>query len=281
MNETCTNELDHLYGVSYRLRQDAVTMVHNAKTGHAAPALSVAEILTVLYFHEARLDPSVPKWDGRDRIVLSKGHACPIYYAALARRGYFDREELMTYRAFNSRLQGHPDMRKLPGVDMTTGSLGNGVAAALGFAMIGKRENADHRVFAVTGDGELQEGIVWESAMAAGHYRLDNLIMIVDRNGLQSGGDVSQIMALDPLEEKFKAFNWDCVTVDGHDVYALAKAIGACSRNGKPHLIIANTVKGKGVSYMENQFLWHMKAPSDEQYALAMRELNERAEQYE
>jgi len=256
-------------------------MVHNAKTGHAAPAMSVADILTTLYFNEANIDPANPKWEDRDRIVLSKGHACPVYYAALARRGFFDRKELMTYRALNSRLQGHPDMRKLPGVDMTTGSLGNGVAAALGFALLGKRRNKGFRVFAVAGDGEVQEGVVWEAAMAAAHYKLDNLILIVDRNGLQSGGDVAKIMGLEPLEEKFRAFNWESCTVGGHDIDQLSNAIKSCGNNGKPHIIIANTIKGKGVSYMEGQFLWHMKAPNDEQYGIAMKELNERAEQYE
>lgn len=274
-----TNQLYHL---SYTLRMDAVRMVYHAKTGHAAPSLSIAEILSVLYFDTMHLDPAQPSWPDRDRFILSKGHACPIYYAALARRGFFPVEDLMLYRGLNTMLQGHPDMRKCPGVDMTTGSLGNGLSAAVGMALVGKKDQKDHWIYAITGDGELQEGIIWESAMYAGNAKLDNLIVFVDRNGLQSGGSVANIQNLDDLAEKFRSFGWDTQTIDGHDIEAIRQAIAvAKSRRGTPSVILANTTKGKGVSYMENQYLWHMKAPNDEQFAIAMEELQKEADHYE
>lgn len=271
-----------LYRISYELRKQAVTMVYRAKTGHAAPALSMGDLITALYFEKLNLDPENPKWEDRDRFVLSKGHACPLYYAALAKRGFFPEEMLKTYRCLDSKLQGHPDMRKVPGVDMTTGSLGNGVAAALGMALVGKREGKKHFVYAIAGDGEIQEGITWEAFMSAAHNKLDNLIVIIDNNGLQSGGAVEKVMNLGNLEDKFKSFGWDVETIDGHNMEEICKAIdNAKCGNGKPHAIIAKTIKGKGVSYMEGQYLWHMKAPTDEEYEIAMKELSEEAAKYE
>lgn len=275
-------EIKELYKKSYELRVNAVKMVYNAKTGHAAPSLSMAELITTLYFDILNLDPKNPRWKERDRFVLSKGHACPIYYAALAKRGFFPEEDLMQYRALNSKLQGHPDMRKCPGVDMTTGSLGNGASASLGMALIGKKDKKEYYIYAVCGDGELQEGIVWESAMYAGNEHLDHLIWFVDYNGLQSGGNVKDIQSLDDLEEKFQSFGWDVQTIDGHNIEEIREAVKtAKERKGKPSVILAKTIKGKGVSYMEGQYLWHMKAPNDEQYAIAMDELAKEAARYE
>ncbi len=275
-------EIKDLYKKSYELRANVVKMVYNAGTGHAAPSLSMAEILTALYFHIMRLNTEEPHWKDRDRFILSKGHACPIYYAALAKKGFFPEEDLRQYRALNSKLQGHPDMRKCPGVDMTTGSLGNGAAASLGMALIGKKDKKDYYIYAVCGDGELQEGIVWESAMYAGNAHLDHLIWFVDYNGLQSGGRVEDIQSLDNLEEKFRSFGWDVQTIDGHDIEAIIQAAEkAQNTKGAPSVILAKTVKGKGVSYMEGQYLWHMKAPDDEQYVIAMEELEKEEKQYE
>lgn len=267
------NDLE-LAKIAYQLRLHAIDMVHHAKTGHAAPSMSIAEILSVLYFDELRVDPANPRWPDRDRFILSKGHASPIYYAALAMRGFFPVEDLHQYRGLNTKLQGHPDMRKCPGVDMTTGSLGNGVSAALGMALIAQKDQKAHNIFALAGDGELQEGIVWEAAMYAGNRHLDHLILFVDSNKLQSGGTVESIQSLGNLGDKFKAFGWDVQEIDGHSIPAIRNAIAlAKSRKGTPSVIIANTTKGKGISYMENQYQWHMKAPNDEQYAVAVDEL--------
>lgn len=274
-------EIRDLYKISYELRMQAVTMVYRAKTGHAAPSLSMADILTALYFKILRLDPENPRWEDRDRFVLSKGHACPIYYAALAKRGFFPEEDLKEYRRLNSKLQGHPDMRKCPGVDMTTGSLGNGASASLGMALIGKKDHKEHYVYAICGDGELQEGIVWEAALYAGNAGLDHLVWFVDFNGLQSGGSVRGIQSLDSLEDKFRSFRWDVQTIDGHDMEAVLNAVErAKAVKNQPSVIIAETIKGKGVSYMEGQYLWHMKAPNEEQYAAAMEELGNQVKQY-
>lgn len=270
--------VNELHALSYYLRQQAVTMVYRAKTGHAAPALSMGDLVTTLYFEKLNVNPEDPKWEDRDRFVLSKGHACPLYYAALAKRGFFPEEMLKTYRNLDSKLQGHPDMRKVPGVDMTTGSLGNGVAAALGMALLGKREGKKYYVYAIAGDGEIQEGITWEAFMCAAHYHLDNLIVMIDNNGLQSGGAVSSVMDLGDLKGKFRSFGWSVATIDGHDISAISDAVDAAkAEKGKPHAIIARTIKGKGVSFMEGQYLWHMKAPTDEQYEIAMEELKEEA----
>lgn len=275
-------EIKDLYKKSYELRTRTVTMVYHAKTGHAAPSLSMAELITALYFHVLKIDPGNPEWKGRDRFVLSKGHACPIYYAALAKRGFFPEEDLVQYRSLNSKLQGHPDMRKCPGVDMTTGSLGNGIAAALGMALIGKKNHSGYYVYAICGDGELQEGITWESAMYAGNAHLDHMIWFVDCNGLQSGGRVVDIQDLGDLEMKFKSFGWNTHAINGHDMEEILDAVEtAKAQKGKPSVILAKTVKGKGVSYMENQYLWHMKAPDDEEYKIAMVELAKEAKKYE
>lgn len=245
--------------------------------------MSAADILTVLFFDTMNLDPANPEWKDRDRFIMSKGHASPIYYAALAERGFFPTGDLREYRQLNTKLQGHPSYNKCPGIDMTTGSLGNGLSAAVGKAAIGKKENRDYHVYAITGDGELQEGIIWEAAMFAGNAGLDNLIVFVDRNGLQSGGSVNAINDLRDLDKKFESFGWDAQTIDGHDIEQVIEAIDEAKKNlgsKKPSVIIANTVKGKGVSYMENQYLWHMKAPNDEQYEQGMKELEKEMNKY-
>lgn len=277
------DKIAQLYKMSYKLRMHVLEMVHHAKTGHAAPSMSSADILTVLFFDTMNLDPANPEWKDRDRFIMSKGHASPIYYAALAERGFFPTEDLLEYRQLNSKLQGHPSYNKCPGIDMTTGSLGNGLSAAVGKAVIGKKENRDYHVYAITGDGELQEGIIWEAAMFAGNAGLDNLIVFVDRNGLQSGGSVNAINDLRDLDKKFESFGWDVQTIDGHDIEQVVEAIDKAKKNlgsKKPSVIIANTIKGKGVSYMENQYLWHMKAPNDEQYEQGMKELEKEMNKY-
>lgn len=271
-----------LYRTSCAVRKKTVEMVHHANNGHAAPGLSMADIITALYFDVMKLDPAKPRWEDRDRFVLSKGHACPAYYATLSLRGYFPESELMEYRMTDTKLQGHPDMNKCPGVDMTTGSLGNGFSAALGLALAAKTAGRTHRVYAIAGDGELQEGIVWEAAMYAGNAQLDNLTVYVDFNGLQSGGSVNTIQSLDDLRAKFSSFGWNVLEIDGHsmeEIVAAAQSAKECK--GKPTVIIAHTTKGKGVSFMENQYLWHMKAPDDEQFEQAIRELTKEAEKYE
>lgn len=274
-------ETKELYHMSYEMRMDAVRMVYHAKTGHIAPCLSAAEIISTLYFDTLNVNPTHPRWEDRDRFILSKGHACPIYYSALAHKGFFPTNDLMLYRGLNTKLQGHPDMRKCPGVDMTTGSLGNGLSAAVGMALIGKKDHKNHWVFSLTGDGEMQEGIIWESIMCAGNAGLDNLIIFVDCNGLQSGGSVTNIQSLGDLSAKFESFDWTTQTIDGHNIDAIKTAIRAAKeKNGKPAAILAQTTKGKGVSFMENQYLWHMKAPNDEQYVIAMDELQKEAEKY-
>ena len=277
------DKIAQLYKMSYKLRMHVLEMVHNAKTGHAAPSMSAADILTVLFFDTMNLDPANPEWKDRDRFIMSKGHASPIYYAALAERGFFPTGDLREYRQLNTKLQGHPSYNKCPGIDMTTGSLGNGLSAAVGKAAIGKKENRDYHVYAITGDGELQEGIIWEAAMFAGNAGLDNLIVFVDRNGLQSGGSVNAINDLRDLDKKFESFGWDAQTIDGHDIEQVIEALDEAKKNlgsKKPSVIIANTVKGKGVSYMENQYLWHMKAPNDEQYEQGMKELEKEMNKY-
>ena len=278
MNE----EIRKLYRTAYGLRKDAVDMVYHARTGHAAPCLSEADILTALYFHVMNLDPANPHWEDRDRFVLSKGHASPLYYAVLARRGYFPPEDLMEYRGLNTKLQGHPDMKKCPGVDFTTGSLGNGLAGALGMALIGKKDKKDYRVFAVCGDGELDEGIIWEAATYAGNEHLGRLIVFVDNNGLQSGGAVEKIQDLGDIAARFEACKWHTQTIDGHDMEAILNAVAEAEKvTDKPSVIVAKTIKGKGVSFMEGQYLWHMKAPNDEQYAIACEELERKVKEYE
>ena len=256
------------------IRRDALTAVYSAQSGHPGGSLSIAEILSYLYFSEMNVDPKDPKADGRDRFVLSKGHTAPALYSALAERGYFPVEDLKTFRQADSCLQGHPDMKGIPGVDMTTGSLGLGLSAACGMALSGKHYNKDYRVYAVLGDGEVEEGQVWEAAMFAAHYKLDNLCIFVDFNGLQIDGKIVDVIDPTPIDKKFEAFNWNVVTIDGNDLAQIEKAVEAAKAcKGKPTAIIASCVKGKGVSYMENQCSWHGAAPNEEQYKQAMAEL--------
>ncbi len=258
-----------------KVRLGAVTGVFNAKSGHPGGSLSSADIFTYLYFRQLHIDPQNPKDPGRDRFVLSKGHCAPGLYAALAQRGYFSPEELERLRHIGAMLQGHPDMKGTPGVDMSTGSLGQGVSAAAGMALAAKMDGAGYRVYALLGDGEIQEGQVWEAAMFAAHRKLDNLCLIVDCNGLQIDGDVNQVAGIAPLDEKFRSFGFEALTADGHDFHSLEAAFDAAAAcQGKPAVILAKTVKGKGVSFMENQAGWHGKAPNQEQYDQAMAELN-------
>ena len=257
------------------IRKDIVTMIGQAKSGHPGGSLSATEIVTYLYFEELRIDPANPRWDDRDRCILSKGHAAPVLYAALARRGFFPTEELSTLRKIGSHLQGHPDMKKVPGVDMSTGSLGTGFSAATGIAMACKLDKKDNYVYALLGDGELQEGQVWEAAMSAAHYKLDNLIAFLDNNGLQIDGNIDDVLSPNPIDAKFAAFGWQVLVIDGHDFKQIADAVAAAkAEKGRPTMIVAKTVKGKGVSYMENQAGWHGSAPNEEQVAQAMAELN-------
>lgn len=257
-----------------QMRRDIISMLAEAGSGHPGGSLSTVEIMTYLYFAEMRLDPQNPGWSDRDRFVMSKGHAAPALYAALAGRGFFPREELLSLRKLNSSLQGHPDMKKVPGVDMSTGSLGQGISAAIGMGLAGKLDQKDYRVFAVLGDGEIEEGQVWEAAMAAAHYQLDNLIAFLDHNGLQIDGPVTEVMSPEPVDEKFKAFGWHVERINGHSFAEIAAAVEAAKKvKDKPTMIIADTVKGKGVSFMENQVGWHGNAPSREQAEQALAEL--------
>ncbi len=267
-------ELHSLQLTAAKVRSLALDMVHSAASGHIGGSLSVADILTTLYFKAMEVDPTQPKAPGRDRLVLSKGHCTPALYATLALRGYFPVEELKLFRSIQGHMSGHPDMNHVPGVDMSTGSLGQGISAAVGMALAGKQDSLDYQVYAVLGDGEIEEGQVWEAAMAAAKYHLDNLIALVDVNGLQIDGKTADVMPSEPLDKKFEAFNWNTIRVDGHDISALAQALEQAKANkGKPTAILCDTVKGKGVSFMENNAGWHGKAPNDEQYAQAHAEL--------
>ena len=258
-----------------RARILAMDMVHTAGSGHIGGSLSVMDLLTTLYFHTMRIDPKQPADPGRDRFVLSKGHCTPALYAMLALRGYFPVEDCKLFRSIKGHMSGHPDMRHVPGVDMSTGSLGQGISAAVGMALAGKLDKADWRVYTILGDGEVEEGQVWEAAMAAAKYHLDNLCAFVDINGLQIDGKTADVMPSEPLDAKFAAFNWNVLKVDGHDHAAIADALEhAAACKGKPTVILARTVKGKGVSFMENDPGWHGKAPNDEQFEKAMAELN-------
>ena len=256
-------------------RKGIVTAVHSAKAGHPGGSLSAADLFTYLYFEEMNIDPKEPKKADRDRFVLSKGHTAPGLYATLANRGYFPVEDLKTLRHIGSYLQGHPDMKHIPGVDMSSGSLGQGISAAVGMALAGKMDNADYRVYTLLGDGEIQEGQVWEASMFAGHRKLDNLVVIVDNNGLQIDGKIEDVCSPYPIDKKFEAFNFHVINVeDGNDFDQLAAAFKeAKETKGMPTAIIMKTVKGKGVSYMENNAGWHGKAPNDEEYAIAMADL--------
>lgn len=265
---------EELKSIAKSLRIDIIKMLEKSQSGHPGGSLSACEILTALYFKEMDIDPKNPHWEDRDRFVLSKGHGAPVLYAALAERGYFPKEELNSLRKINSMLQGHPDMKGTPGVDMTTGSLGQGLSAASGMALAGKIDKKDYRVYALVGDGEVQEGIIWEAAMSAAHYKLDNLTVFMDHNGLQIDGKNEDVMNIEPIDEKFKAFGWHVIKIDGHNFEEIFAALEeAKNTEGKPTMIIASTVKGKGVSFMENQAGWHGKAPSSEQAQQALEEL--------
>ncbi len=257
-----------------QVRSLAMDAVFSAASGHIGGSLSVADILTVLYFHTMKVDPKAPQAPDRDRLVLSKGHTTPALYATLALKGYFPVEELKLFRSVEGHYSGHPDMLHVPGVDMSTGSLGQGISAAVGMALAGQMDRKDHRIYAVLGDGEVEEGQVWEAAMAAAKYHLDNLCAVVDVNGLQIDGKTADVMPSEPLDKKFEAFNWNVIQVDGHDIAAVAAAFEAAKKGkGKPTVILARTVKGKGVSFMEGDAGWHGKAPNAEQYEKAHAEL--------
>ena len=261
------------------VRLGIIEGVYNAGCGHPGGSLSIADIITYLYFEEMNVDPKDPKADGRDRFVLSKGHTAPALYAALAERGFFEKEELKTLRKTDSRLQGHPDMKGIPGVDMSTGSLGLGISAACGMALSAKAYGKDYRVYTVVGDGESEEGQVWEAAMFAAHYKLDNLCAVIDWNGLQIDGPIAEVMNPTPYDEKFRAFGWHVITVDAHNFSEIEAAFNeAKTVKGKPTAIISKSVKGKGVSYMENKCEWHGQAPNEEQYKAAVAELEKIAE---
>ncbi len=261
------------------IRKGIVTAVHSAKAGHPGGSLSAAEIFTYLYFEEMNIDPRNPKKENRDRFILSKGHTAPGLYATLAQRGYFPKEDLVTLRHTGSYLQGHPDMKMIPGVDMSSGSLGQGISAAVGMAVAGKISNADYRVYTLVGDGEIQEGQVWEASMLAAHRKLDNLVVIVDNNNLQIDGPITEVNSPYPIDKKFEAFNFHVINIDGNDFEQLDAAFKeARAVKGQPTAIIAKTLKGKGVSFMENQVAWHGKAPDDEQYRIAMEDLRKAGE---
>ena len=261
--------------IANNVRKGIVTSVHSAKAGHPGGSLSAADIFTYLYFEEMNIDPKNPKMENRDRFVLSKGHTAPGLYSALANRGYFPVEELTTLRKLGSRLQGHPCMQDTPGVDMSSGSLGQGISAAAGMALSAKLDNRDFRVYTLLGDGEIQEGQVWEASMFAGFRKLDNLVVIVDNNGLQIDGPVDQVCSPYPIDKKFEAFNFHVINIDAHDFDQIRAAFKeARETKGMPTAIIAHSVKGKGVSFMENSVDWHGKGPNDEEYAQAMQELN-------
>ena len=269
-----TNNYAELAEKARRIRINALKAIHAAKSGHPGGSLSSADILATLYFGELNIDPKNPKMADRDKFVLSKGHAVPALYAALGERGFYEVNEMMTLRQVGSKFQGHPNMSKVPGIEMSTGSLGQGFSAAVGMAVAGKIDKNPGRVYVLTGDGELQEGIVWEAAMQASHRKLDNLVAIVDLNGLQIDGKVSDVKCVCPVDEKFRSFGWNVISVDGHNFEELTTAFDEAKKcGGVPTAIIAHTHKGKGVSFMEDNAGWHGKAPSDEELAAAIEEL--------
>ena len=273
-------EILQLQKIANEVRKSIVTSVHSAKAGHPGGSLSAADILTYLYFEKMNVDPKDEKNPERDRFVLSKGHSAPLLYSVLAHRGYFPVEDLKTLRHVGSYLQGHPDMKHIPGVDMSTGSLGQGISAAVGMAIAGKLDNKNYKVYTILGDGEIQEGQVWEAAMLAAHRKLDNLVVIVDNNGLQIDGNIADVCSPYPIDKKFEAFNFEVICLeDGNDFEQIKEAFAKASEvTGKPVAIVAKTVKGKGVSFMENKASWHGVAPNDEQYAIAMEELEKAGE---
>jgi len=267
-------EIKELENMAKRVRRGIIQAVYSNKSGHPGGSLSIADILTVLYFKELNIDEKNPKWENRDRLVLSKGHCSPVLYSCLANRGFFDISELDKFRNIDGMLQGHPDMVKIPGVDMTSGSLGQGLSVSNGMALAGKLDKKDYRVYCIMGDGEIEEGQVWESAMAASHYKLDNLCVIIDNNNLQIDGEINKVMNSYPIDEKFRSFGFQVIHIDGHNIDEIIKAFEVAKEiKGKPTCIIAKTIKGKGISFMENQVQWHGKAPNEEQFEQAMKEL--------
>lgn len=269
-------DVQELEKIANQVRIGIVKEVYHGKSGHPGGSLSCADILTVLYFNQMNIDPRIPDSQARDRFVLSKGHASPALYSTLAQRGYFDQEKLLTFRGIDSVLQGHPDMKHIPGVDMSTGSLGQGLSCANGMAMASKLNKDGNRVYCLVGDGEIEEGQIWEAAMSASHYKLDNLCVIVDNNNLQIDGSIEEVMSSYPIDEKFKSFGFHVININGHNIEEIINAFNeAKTIKGTPTAIIAKTIKGKGVSFMENQVGWHGKAPNEEQYNTAMHDLGE------
>lgn len=267
-------DIKQLQEKAKEVRKGIIEAVYSNKSGHPGGSLSIADIMTVLYFNQMNIDEKNPKWEDRDRLVLSKGHCSPALYSCLANRGFFDVEKLKTFRNINSNLQGHPDMNKVPGVDISSGSLGQGLSCANGMAIAGKMDNKNYRVYCILGDGEIEEGQVWEAAMASNKYKLDNLCVIVDNNNLQIDGTIEEVMSSYPIDEKFKSFGFQEINIDGHNIQEIIDAFDVAKNvKDKPTCIIAKTIKGKGVSYMENDVKWHGIAPNEEQYQLAMKEL--------
>ena len=267
-------DVNELQKYANKIRQVVIKAVYSAKSGHPGGSLSIAEILAVLYFNQMNIDERNPKAKERDRLVLSKGHTSPALYSALALRGFFDVKDLENFRNIKSNLQGNPDMKNIPGVDASTGSLGQGLSIANGMAISSKMDSEGVRVYCICGDGEIEEGQIWEAAMTSAHYKLDNLCLIIDNNNLQIDGKVSEVMNIYPIDEKFRSFGFEVINVDGHNISELISAFEQAKKTkGKPTAIIANTIKGKGVSFMENQAGWHGKAPNEEQYKQAMKEL--------
>ena len=259
--------------ISKKVRRNIIDMIYKASSGHPGGALSITDILVALYFKEMNVDEKNPNMESRDRLVLSKGHASAGLYAVLCEKGYFPKEELSGFRKLNNMLQGHPDMKKIPGVDMTSGSLGQGLSVATGMALAGKIDKKSYRVYCIVGDGEIEEGQIWEAAMSASHYKLDNLCLIVDNNNLQIDGEISKVMNSYPIVDKFKSFGFNVIEIDGHNFEDIINALESAKNvENKPTAIIAKTIKGKGVSFMENEAGWHGKAPNEEQYSLAMKE---------
>ena len=268
-------DIEDLKMKANEIRKDIIEEVYNAKSGHPGGSLSIADIMAVLYFNELRIDEKNPRWEERDRLVLSKGHCSPALYAALAERGFFDKEDLKSFRKIESNLQGHPDLNKVPGVDMTSGSLGQGLSIANGMAIAGKMDNKNYRVYTILGDGEIEEGQIWEAAMTANKYKLDNLCVIVDNNNLQIDGTIEEVMSSYPIDEKFKSFGFNVLAIDGNNIEEILSAFEIAKQTkNKPTCIIAKTIKGKGVSFMENKAEWHGKAPNEEEYEEAMKNLS-------
>ena len=266
--------ISELKNMAATVRCDIIDMIHTANAGHPGGSLSAADIVTALYFRVMTIDPGNPQWPDRDRFILSKGHACPVWYAALAERGYFDKAHLKTLRRLDSILQGHPDMLKTPGIDMTAGSLGHGLSVGVGMALAGRLQKKDYHVWIVVGDGESQEGSIWEAAMSAAKWKLDSLIAVLDRNNLQNDYSVDDVMPIEPVNLKWEAFGWNVIEIDGHDMEAVVSALErARDVEGRPTMIIAKTVKGKGVSFMENICEWHGKAPSNDEAEQALEEI--------